>query len=200
MHINRNAQLRFAIAGSLVAGFLTIGGCKAKDAQPVDGAAAATSTSASSTPSASSSAQVDADASALAAYPLTTDRIAKVTQVMQTVRSMEKADPALAAQWNADTPGDNAKTVDEAVDRINKAPRAAEIFRSAGISAHDFVYTSFALMYASMAYELKKAGRPMPPGTFGTRINPANIDFVAAHQAEIKALNAASAETDSTDS
>lgn len=193
MHINRNAQLRLAIAGSLAAGFLTIAGCKAKDAQPVNGATAST------TPSASSSSQVNADAAALAAYPLTSDKIAKVTQVMHTIRSMEKSDPALKAQWDADTPDDNAKTVDEAIDRINKAPRAAEIFKSAGISAHDFIYTSFALMYASMGYELKKAGRPMPAGTFGTRINPANIDFVAAHQAEIKALNDASTETDSTD-
>lgn len=54
-------------------------------------------------------------------------------------------------------------------------------------------------MYVSMGYELRKAGRPMPPGTFGTRINPANIEFVASHQAEINALNDASSDTGSSD-
>jgi len=194
MQINGKAPVRLIIASSIAAGFLTIAGCKAKDAQPANGTTAATSSASSA-----SSNDVSADAAALASYPLTTEKVAKVTQVMQTIKSLEKSDPALKAQWDAYAPDDDAKSVDEAIDRMNSAPRAPEILKSAGISAHDFIYTTFALMYASMGYELKKAGRPMPPGTFGTRINPANIEFVASHQAEIKALNDASSDSDGSD-
>lgn len=194
MTINKMTHLRVAIACTCAAGFLTIAGCKAKDAPP-DASSAASPAS-----SGSSNSQVNADAAALASFPLTTGNVAKVTQVMQTIKNLEKTDPALKAQWDNYAPKDNPKSIDEAIDQINKAPRAPEILRSAGISAHDFIYTTFALMYASVGYELKKAGRPMPPGTFATRINPANIDFVATHQAAIKAISDANSDSNSDDS
>ena len=115
---------------------------------------------------------------------------------MHTIKSLEKSDPGLKAQWENHDQSGNPKSIDEAIARMNDAPRAPELLRSAGISAHDFVYTTFALMYASVAYQMKKAGQPITAGKLATQVNPANIDFVAAHQAEINAMNGTDGSSD----
>lgn len=178
----------------LAAGFLTITGCKAKDA--ADNSAPVAAPHEAKT---ASRTQADADAAAMASYPLTAENVAKTAKVMQTIRSLEKSDPALKAQWDSYAPKEDAKNIDEAIAQMAKAPHASEILGGAGISAHDFMYTTFALMSASMAYQMKKAGHPLPVGSFADHVNPANIDFVATHQAEIKAISDANAAASSDD-
>lgn len=131
MIINRKTQLRLAIVCSVAAGFLTIAGCEAKDARPGNATTAAASPASSS---GSSNSQVSADAAALASFPLTTENVAKVTQVMQTIKRLEKTDPALKAQWDNDGPDDDPQSVDEAIDRI-KRRRVLPRFSGAQASA-----------------------------------------------------------------
>ena len=172
------------ICGVGVAVF-SIAACAGKDA-PAAGAAAGTTTTGPS------AAQVAADAHALATYPLTEDHVTKVAQVMRTIQSLEKSDPALRAEWENHGQSSGPQTVDDAVARVNSAPRAPQILKDAGISAHDYVYTTFALMYASVAYQMKKAGQPNSE-KLTSQVNPANVDFVATHQKEIQALGAINA-------
>lgn len=167
--------------------FITIAACTGKDA-PAPGSAGA-ATSGSTMAAGLSAAQLRAASGSLATYTLTVDNVTKVAQVMRTIRSLEKSDPALKAEWDKQDPSDNPKTIDEAVARVNSAPRAPEILKEAGISAHDYVYTTFAVMYASIAYEMKKAGQPVKSDKLMAELNPTNVDFVAAHQKEIQALN-----------
>lgn len=166
---------------------LTIAACAGKDAP-----AAASNSSASAPSSATASevaTQVAAASGSLSTYEITTDNVTKVTQVMRTIDKLEKTDPALKAAWDQQNENSNPKTIDDAVARVQSAPRAPEILKEAGISAHDYVYTTFALMYASVAYQLKKSGRPVTAPQLVGQINPANVDFVATHQKEIAAMD-----------
>ena len=116
---------------------------------------------------------------------------------MHAIHSLEKSDPALKAQWQKLGASSAPTTVGQIVARIDATPRAPEILKSAGISAHDYVYTTFALMYASAAYEMQKAGHPINSTKLASQVSPENIAFVASHQKEIAALSAANSATDS---
>jgi hypothetical protein len=179
---------------------VSIAACAGKEATPADtsagagvGAAAGTNTPNSATTATQPGAPVVAAAGALSTYTLTEEHVTKVAQVMQTIQSLEKSDPALKAEWENHKQSSEPQTVDDAVARIASAPRAPEILKNAGISAHDYVYTTFALMYASVAYQMKKAGQPTNSPQLMSQLNPANIDFVATHQKAIQALSAINA-------
>lgn len=182
------------------AALLTFAACKPKDTAAVaDTAAASVASAATAGNAGATDAQVASAEQSLATYALTSENVAKVAQVMRTMQSLEKSDPALKAEWTKYGPKDNPKTVDEAVDRMNNAPRGPEILKSAGISAHDYVYTTFALLYASIAYEMKKAGQPTASPKLATSLNPANVEFVATHQKEIAAVSALNSASGSGD-
>lgn len=195
--VNQAGHRRLTIICGLGAAVFSIAACAGKDAPPAStgsaaaAAAASTATTSAATPNGgASAAQVAADQHNMATYPLTVEHVTEVGQVMRTIQSLEKSDPALKAAWQQHNAAGTPATIDEAVARVASAPRAPEILKSAGISAHDYVYTTFALMYASAAYQMQKARRSVGASKVMKQVAPANIDFVAKHQKEIQALSA----------
>lgn len=172
---------------------LAAAACKGGETPAAGTADSTARAAANSAPPAAADSTMSVPAGAtLASYRLTTGNIAKVAKVLKTIKAMEQKDPSLRAQWEHPSSQTNPKTIDDLVVRVRNAPHAPEVLQSAGISAHDYVYTSFALMYAEVAYHMKKAGRPLTTGQFATQVNPANVEFVANHLTELKALGAIS--------
>ncbi|MEO7217710.1 MAG: hypothetical protein ABI026_05905 [Gemmatimonadaceae bacterium] len=134
--------------------------------------------------------QLAADQHSMATYPLTVDHVTRVTEVMRRIHSLEQSDPALKAEWEKAGKSTGPTTIDQVIARIGATPRAPEILKGAGISAHDYVYTTFALMYASAAYQMQKSGQSIKSAKLISQVSPANIAFVSAHQKEIAALAA----------
>ena len=168
---------------------LAAAACKGGETPAAGTADSTARAAANSAPPAAADSTMSVPAGAtLASYRLTTGKIAQVAKVLNTIKAMERKDPSLRAQWEHPSPQTNPKTIDDLVVRVRNAPHAPEVLQSAGISAHDYVYTSFALMYAEVAYHMKKAGRPLTTGQFATQVNPANVEFVANHLTELKAL------------
>jgi hypothetical protein len=187
----------------LAAATLSLVACAGKDAPAAAGdsaaGTAATALAGSTvTAEAPSAEQNAADQRDVATYPLTVGHLRQVAQVMRTIQSLEKSDPALKAQWENQARSAGPTTLDQTVARLNSAPRAPEILKSAGISAHDYVYTTISLMYASAAYQMQKSGHPIDAGKLATQVSPANVAFVAAHQKEIRALSGSSSAGDSS--
>jgi hypothetical protein len=177
--------------------------CAGKDA-PAAGAdtaagnaAAPASAPVSSAPA--TPAQIAADQHSMATYQLTLDHVTRLTEVTRTIQSLEKSDPALKTQWEKLSEASGPTTIDQVISRISVTPRAPEVLKTAGISAHDYVYTTFTLMYASAAYEMQKAGHPINSTKLATQVSPENVAFVAAHQKEIATLSAISSAGDSSD-
>jgi hypothetical protein len=195
-------RLRLTTCG-FAAAVLSLAACGGKEGSPSP-ADTATASSAAATSSATASRptpeQMAADQHSMATYPLTVANVEKVTQVMRNIHALEKSDPALKAEWQKMGQASNPKTIDEIVARVNATPRAPEILRSAGISAHDYVYTTFALMYASAAYRVKQSGQSTNSAKLLSQVRPENITFVAEHQKELAALGAANGAAEAADS
>lgn len=101
------------------------------------------------------------------------------------------SDPSLRTQLNGDS-SVKEMMLDEAAARFEGVPRLRELFRDVGITPHDYLYTRLALAEADMAYHINASGHTVADGSRPVDIIPANLDFVAKHQAEVKTLNGAS--------
>jgi predicted RNase H-like nuclease (RuvC/YqgF family) len=80
----------------------------------------------------------------------------------------------------------NAKSLAEMEQAINKMPVFARALSREGLSAREFSRFMMAMLQAGMAYGFSQGKvdyAKLPPG-----INPANVKFVAEHQAELNAM------------
>lgn len=123
------------------------------------------------------------DEAALASYTLTMERVEAWSRASQNLQRLAEEDPALAERWDAENA--DAESFDEMIAQIEAEPRARAAVEEAGISVRDYVLTTMALlqaMFAQAAMDMTQDA-PVPEG-----VNPANVQFVRDHQAEIQAL------------
>jgi hypothetical protein len=177
----RNASLGFL---SLALWLVTA--CSPKDS--ADGGAAAGGGAA---PSASAGGG-RIDAHTLGTYPLTMDKLNRTTKAAQNIEAAEKADPTLEDRWQKDNDGNNdlddiSTDLPELIARIEAEPTVRRAVESAGISPRDFVLTTFAIMSASVASEMRKSGVKQDSG-LGSHVSDDNVAFVTAHKQEIATL------------
>ena len=162
---------------------LSLAACSPKDSAEGGGSGA---------PAASSFGRGGAiDERTLGTYSLSMDKLNKAVKAAHNLEAAEKADPGLEERWQksgGDNDMDDIRTdVPALIARIEAEPAARRAVESAGLSPRDFVLTTFAIMSASVAAEMKKAGVKQDSG-IGSQVSDENIAFVTAHKDEIKAL------------
>ena len=172
---------------------LPLAACTRKDAaNGTDTTAVAAAPAAADAPSASPSAGSGFDDRAIGAYPLSMDRLTRATQAGRNIRAAEKADPGLRERWHhkgedVDSEDLNAN-LSALLSRIEGTPAIKGAVESAGLSPRDFVMTTFALVSANAAAQMKKMGTPPEDSGLGAHVSDANVAFVSAHQADVAAL------------
>jgi hypothetical protein len=121
------------------------------------------------------------DESAIHDYILTIDKVNSYAVLSKKLQAAAGSDPVMAAEM---------KKVEEAdvymVERaalIEKSPHAAAFLKTNGMSAREFVLIPMTAVTAAIAASAQDA-KGKPPAF----VNPANIQFVRDHRAELKKL------------
>jgi hypothetical protein len=154
--------------------------------KPADTAApAGASTVATPATTAAASAASEAQAPATGG----SDSIDNFELTMANVDAWMHAQKALGEAVKKDPSLDPAMNVSEENDaqyvaRLEASPAMKAAIESAGMSVHDYAYTSQSLVATLMVVGAVEGGqlKDIPEG-----VNPRNVDFVKAHRAEIEA-------------
>jgi hypothetical protein len=132
----------------------------------------------------------DKEIAELEHYTLTMDKITRYMHVLEQGAEYVKAHPDQKADLQAalETDADKHESTDQIARRMAANPVAAELFAKNGWSAHEFVVCEFAYLQTAMAVGMKPADKTDAQWATETHVNPANIAFVRAHQAEIQTM------------
>lgn len=129
------------------------------------------------------------DETAIHDYVLTMDKINKYAEFMKKIESAAKSDPALKVEMKKI--GDTDMHLVDKVKMIQNSPHASRFLATQGITAHDVVFAPMTLLTASLAKVAQEQGGKPP-----AYVNPANIQFVKQHSAEIQNLHLSSDDSD----
>lgn len=189
------AYVRALVAGTSL--LVLASACAKKDAA-TDTAAASTSNGSTAAPASSATAMTQAQKQdlhdAIHDYRLTDDNVDKVIAATQKMRALEKANPKLVdAMQREHGDASDAKSVDDAAAHLDAIPPVKAILSSEGLSARDYVLTTFTLMEAGAAYQIQKAGKLPPNSELAKDVTPENLAYIGGHQAQLRALEKASA-------
>lgn len=125
----------------------------------------------------------DADARELYNYTLTMDKIQKTAAATQKLTVLAKQHPEVNG-------AQNAKSIDDSVQMLNKYPDAVAAIRQSGLTPHEYVVCIMTLIQASMAVGFKKSGtyKDYPPEML-KQISKSNLDFTEQHWDDIQKLS-----------
>jgi hypothetical protein len=122
----------------------------------------------------------DADTNEVRAYKLTDAGFAKYIAATHKLRDV-KFENCIAGDDDDD---DEPTSIASAAAKIDAVPAARAALQSAGMTSHEYVVLAFSLLENGMAsYMMQTPGGKLPAG-----INPANVDFVRKHSAELHTL------------
>ena len=117
----------------------------------------------------------DADKREVSAYQLTEAGLGKYKQATRNLKGLKIDD--------CDDDSD-ARSLSEAVAKIDAVPGAKAAVQSAGMTTREYVVFTFSLMQNGLAaWALEQPGGKLPPG-----VSQANVDFFRAHQADMQAM------------
>jgi len=122
--------------------------------------------------------QAPADAGSIDTFDLTMDNVDRMLRAQVALGAATKADPSLDPAMNISEENDA-----QFVARLESTPALKAAIESAGMSVRDYAYTSQSLVATMMAVGAVQAGqlKDIPEG-----VNPRNVEFMKAHQAEIE--------------
>lgn len=125
-------------------------------------------------------------------YRLSDDNVNKVIEVTQKMRALQTSNPQLAAAMEQEH-GDvnDTKSIDEAASRLDAIPPVKAMLSSAGLSARDYLLTTFTVMEAGAAYQIQKAGKLPPNSELAKDVSPENLAYIGSHQAQLQTLEKA---------
>jgi hypothetical protein len=115
----------------------------------------------------------DPDQQEITNFRLTTDNLAKYSATTEAVLKMMQADPNLKKQFPENQKN---KTIAQAAESMEKNyPAVASAIRGAGMTPHDYLVMTGALIGSTMTVGMKKQGvlKEIPPS-----ISPENAAFV----------------------
>jgi hypothetical protein len=119
-----------------------------------------------------------ANAGSIDTFDLTMANIDAWMHAQKALGAAVKKDPSLDPAMNISEENDA-----QYVARLEASPAMKAAIESAGMSVHDYAYTSQSLVATLMAVGAVEAGqlKEIPEG-----VNPRNVEFVKAHRAEIE--------------
>ena len=164
---------------SLAVAVLALAACN-KPADSMSPPAASTASPAATVAPAAAAtvSQAPADAGSIDTFDLTMDNVDKMLRAQVALGAATKADPSLDPAMNISEENDA-----QFVARLESTPALKAAIESAGMSVRDYAYTSQSLVATMMAVGAVQAGqlKDIPEG-----VNPRNVEFMKAHQAEIE--------------
>lgn len=128
-----------------------------------------------------SSAQDDTerDTAEINSYVFTEQGLAKFAQATRNLDALEED------SFNGCSENGSARSLDDAVARMDAIPGVKSAIESAGMSTREYLVFSFAMMQAGMAaWVVNETDGELPPG-----VSMANVEFYTAHQEGLKALS-----------
>jgi hypothetical protein len=161
------------------------------------------SRSAAAAPTATKASE-DRDLKEVSSYKLTMDAVRKFAQASRTMKQLEKqrsnaeqdaADDANDADDADDADADSAdaddsKSLADTEAKLASMPEARKAIEGAGLSVHEYVVMTFALLQSGVAaYAIEQGADPAKIAR-DAGIHPANVTFYKEHKAEIDALTA----------
>jgi hypothetical protein len=121
----------------------------------------------------------DADTREISGYKLTEAGLGKYTQATRNLKGL----PIDDCDEDSDDDSD-ARSLSEAVAKMDSAPGAKAAVQSAGMTTREYVVFTFSLMQSgTAAWALEQPGGKLPPG-----VSQANVDFFRAHAADMKKM------------
>ena len=118
----------------------------------------------------------DADKREVSAYTLTETGLGKYLQATRNLKGLKIED------CDDDS---EARSLSDAVAKIDSAPGAKAAVQSAGMTTREYVVFTFSLMQNGLAaWALEQPGGKLPPG-----VSQANVDFFRAHQADMQEMD-----------
>jgi hypothetical protein len=122
----------------------------------------------------------EADTKALAAYRLDMGNIKKTADVTAELFELAEKDHGLEDRVRSRP----EEAIQDSVRRVESEPKAMAVLKAHGLSAKDYVLTSFVWIGATVFAALDKDGTAkLPP-----EISRENASFVKAHKAELEPL------------
>lgn len=113
----------------------------------------------------------DADTREISAYKLTDAGLAKFGNATRRLDEAVQRSPDLCDDRASDD-GDDAKTLDQLVAKLDADPRIRQAIQSAGMSTREYAVFSFAAMQAGMAaWALDQPGGKLAPGIAMDNVN-----------------------------
>jgi hypothetical protein len=122
------------------------------------------------------------DEPAIHDYILTMPKIQKYSDVAKKMNDMGKSDPAMVAEMKKISESD-VYNVEKAV-MIDKSPHLSAFLKANGMTGRDFVLTPMVALTAALATAAQDMKADAPEF-----VNPANIQFVRDHKAELEKYN-----------
>jgi hypothetical protein len=122
------------------------------------------------------------DLAEISAYTLTMPKYKQYIAATQNLTDAAAANPESTVEGPAGS-------IDDIVTKISAIPPAKNAITSAGLTVRDFLVMQGALMQTGMAYAMMKEYNISKDSVVKTaKVNPANLDFYANNEAEIKRL------------
>ena len=122
------------------------------------------------------------DAKQLYDYNLSMDKILKTSAATRALEELGKQHPEVNGMQDANS-------IDDTVQKLEKYPEAVAAIRSSGLTPHEYVVCLMTLIQASMAVGFKKSGtyKDYPPQMLKV-VSKTNLDFTEQHWDEIQKL------------
>jgi hypothetical protein len=133
----------------------------------------------------SGGAMTPAERQELAGYRLTMDNIKKAAAAGAKLNALEK-DPKVKAVMESQ----EATSLADAIQKLNGLPEARAAVEGSGLTAKDFMLTIIQLGYTAGAVKLQAMGGEAAEAVAKLPTSPQNMEFYAAHKAEIEPLEA----------
>lgn len=117
----------------------------------------------------------DADAREVSAYQLTEPGLGKFTRATRGLLALHVDDCAEEA---------DAKTISEAVAKLDATPGAKAAIEAAGMTTREYIVFSFSMMQSGLAaWGLEQPDGKLPPG-----VSADNVEFYRKHAIELQRL------------
>jgi hypothetical protein len=122
------------------------------------------------------------DEPAIHDFILTMAKIQKYSEVAKKLNQSGKSDPVMVAEMKKISDTDTYNVNKAAM--IDKAPHLAAFLKANGMTGKEFVFTPMTVLTAAMATAAQDMKAQTPEF-----VNPANIQFVRDHKAELEKYN-----------
>ena len=129
----------------------------------------------------------DKDLAEMEHYTLTMDKADRYAKSIGDLATLAQANPKLASKME----GESDESLTGAEHRIASEPQVVAVLQKHGFTPRDFILFGLVLFQSAFASETAKQNG-IDPGKAAAQahVNPANMNFVTLHKAELEAIMA----------